>query len=102
MFYSDLVLAKKGPLANVWLAAHLTSKLSKSQIFDTNIEGTVQSIAQPEFPLALRVSGHLLLGVVRIYDRQLMYLFADCNYARASLSRVRILGLATPCPRLFS
>ncbi len=89
MFYSDIILAKKGPLANIWLAAHLSNKLSKTQIFDTNIEGSVQSITQPAFPLALRVSGHLLLGVVRIYSRQVKYLFADCNYARSSLSKVR-------------
>eukprot|EP00750_Incisomonas_marina_P020128 INCI3747.1.p1 GENE.INCI3747.1~~INCI3747.1.p1 ORF type:complete len:616 (-),score=134.58 INCI3747.1:83-1930(-) len=87
MFYSDLILAKKGPLANIWLAAHLSNKLSKSQVFDTNIEGSVQSIVQPAFPLALRVSGHLLLGVVRIYSRQVKYLFADCNFARSSLSK---------------
>jgi cohesin complex subunit SCC1 len=89
MFYSDIILAKKGPLANIWLAAHLTKKLSKAQIFDTNIEDSVESIANPEHPLALRVSGHLLLGVVRIFNRQVKYLVADCNYARSSLSRVR-------------
>lgn len=88
MFYSELILTKKGPLANIWLAAHLSKKLSKTQIFDTNIEGSVESIVNPAFPLALRVSGHLLLGVVRIYSRQVKYLFADCNYARSSLSRV--------------
>ena len=29
--------------------------------------------------LALRTSGHLLLGVVRIYSRKAKYLLADCN-----------------------
>lgn len=37
------------------------------------------------FPLkvkmALRTSGHLLLGVVRIYHRKAKYLLADCNEA---------------------
>ena len=31
--------------------------------------------------LALRTSGHLLLGVVRIYSRKTKYLLADCNEA---------------------
>jgi len=31
--------------------------------------------------LALRTSGHLLLGVVRIYSRKAKYLLADCNEA---------------------
>jgi cohesin complex subunit SCC1 len=32
-------------------------------------------------PLALRVSGHLLLGIVRIYERKVTYLFTDCSEA---------------------
>jgi hypothetical protein len=31
--------------------------------------------------LALRTSGHLLLGVCRIYSRKVKYLLADCNEA---------------------
>lgn len=31
--------------------------------------------------MALRTSGHLLLGVVRIYHRKAKYLLADCNEA---------------------
>lgn len=31
--------------------------------------------------IALRTSGHLLLGVVRIYSRKAKYLLADCNEA---------------------
>ena len=35
----------------------------------------------PEVPIALRMSGHLLLGVVRIYSKKVDYLFHDCNLA---------------------
>lgn len=31
--------------------------------------------------MALRTSGHLLLGIVRIYSRKAKYLLADCNEA---------------------
>ena len=41
MFYSQLILAKKGPLGKIWLAAHWDKKLSKSQIFQTNIMSSV-------------------------------------------------------------
>lgn len=41
MFYSDSILTKKGPLANVWLAAHWDKKLSKAQIVQTNINESV-------------------------------------------------------------
>ncbi|KAL1925397.1 uncharacterized protein VTP21DRAFT_280 [Calcarisporiella thermophila] len=82
MFYSEAILSKKGPLAKVWLAAHWEKKLSKSQFLQTNIGTTVGAIVGGEGPpLALRLSGQLLLGVVRIYSRKARYLLEDCNEA---------------------
>ena len=66
MFYSQLILAKKGELGKVWLAAHMAKKLSKKDIFKIKIEEYVQKVVYPNEPLSLRVSGHLLLGIVRI------------------------------------
>lgn len=81
MFYSQIILAKKGPLGKIWLAAHWDKKLNKQQIFTADIQSSVDSIVNPPLPLALRVSGHLLLGVVRIYSRKVKYLFSDCSEA---------------------
>mmetsp|Transcript_22698 Transcript_22698/g.79373 ORF Transcript_22698/g.79373 Transcript_22698/m.79373 type:complete len:598 (-) Transcript_22698:236-2029(-) len=81
MFYSNQILAKKGALGNIWLAAHWDKRLSKSQIFQTDIAKSCKGISEPVVPLALRVSGHLLLGLVRIYSRKVKYLFADCSDA---------------------
>mmetsp|Transcript_13392 Transcript_13392/g.32256 ORF Transcript_13392/g.32256 Transcript_13392/m.32256 type:complete len:655 (+) Transcript_13392:91-2055(+) len=82
MFYSQVILAKKGPLAKVWLAAHWgDKKLGRPQIFATDISQSVESIVNPTVPLALRVSGHLLLGVVRIYSRKVKYVLNDCTEA---------------------
>ncbi|XP_077288258.1 RAD21 cohesin complex component verthandi [Arctopsyche grandis] len=81
MFYAHFVLAKKGPLAKIWLAAHWDKKLTKAHVFETNIEKSVDGILQPKVKMALRTSGHLLLGVVRIYSRKAKYLLADCNEA---------------------
>uniref|UniRef100_A0A6B2E8Y9 Putative dna repair protein rad21 n=1 Tax=Phlebotomus kandelakii TaxID=1109342 RepID=A0A6B2E8Y9_9DIPT len=85
MFYAHIVLAKKGPLARIWLAAHWDKKLTKAHVFETNIEQSVDGIMQPKVKLALRTSGHLLLGVVRIYSRKAKYLLADCNEAFAKI-----------------
>lgn len=41
----------------------------------------------PEVPIALRLSGQLLLGVVRIYSKQVDYLYHDCNTALAGMSK---------------
>ena len=48
MFYAHYVLSKKGPLARVWLAAHWDKKLTKANIFETDIEGSVETIMSPK------------------------------------------------------
>ncbi|GFP93120.1 sister chromatid cohesion 1 protein 3 [Phtheirospermum japonicum] len=88
MFYSHTFLARKGPLGTVWCAAHLQHKLKKSHYIATNVPSTVQRIMFPEVPIALRMSGHLLLGVVRIYSKQVDYLYEDCNEIRITINRV--------------
>ncbi|XP_016550325.2 sister chromatid cohesion 1 protein 4 isoform X2 [Capsicum annuum] len=81
MFYSQFILAKKGPLGTIWIAAHLERKLRKNQVADTDIGVSVDSILSPDVPIALRLSSHLLVGVVRIYSRKVGYLFDDCSEA---------------------
>ena len=86
MFYSQIILAKKGPLGKIWLAAHWgDKKLGRPQIFSTDISQSVDTIVNPTVPLALRVSGHLLLGVVRIYSRKVKYLMHDCHEAMVKI-----------------
>ena len=75
------MLAKKGKLGQIWLAAHMEKKVPKSNIIKTNIPESVESIENPQLPLALRVSGHLLLGVVRIFSRKVNLLYTDCSDA---------------------
>ncbi|KAG0229422.1 sister chromatid cohesion protein 1 [Actinomortierella wolfii] len=82
MFYSEAILAKKGPLAKVWLAAHWERKLSKNQLLQTDLSNSVDAImGADQAPMALRLSGQLLLGVARIYSRKAKYLQEDCNEA---------------------
>ena len=44
-----------------------------------------ESIINPDAPLALRLSGQLMLGVVRIYSRKVNYLFQDCSEAMVKI-----------------
>ncbi|KAJ5096904.1 Rad21/Rec8-like protein C-terminal [Penicillium angulare] len=82
MFYSETLLSKTGPLARVWLSANIERKLSKSHILQADIDSSVNAIVdQGQAPMALRLSGQLLLGVVRIYSRKARYLLDDCNEA---------------------
>ncbi|PWN87510.1 hypothetical protein FA10DRAFT_269462 [Acaromyces ingoldii] len=81
MFYSEAILSRRGPLSKVWLAAHAERRLSKAQLIGADLERSISSIMGPEAPMALRLSGQLLLGVVRIYSRKARYLLDDCNEA---------------------
>ncbi|KAJ3387845.1 Double-strand-break repair protein rad21 [Entophlyctis sp. JEL0112] len=102
MFFTDAVLpalpgaaAKKGSsgaLARVWLAAHWERKLSKAQFMQTNIQLSVGAIVGDSAgqPMALRLSGQLLLGVVRIYSRKAKYLLEDCNEALVKIKMVPV------------
>ncbi|XP_024860255.1 double-strand-break repair protein rad21-like protein 1 isoform X2 [Kryptolebias marmoratus] len=81
MFYTQLFTSKRGPLAKIWLAAHWERKLTKAHVFECNLETTIRDIISPKMKIGLRTSGHLLLGVVKIYSRKTKYLLADCNDA---------------------
>jgi cohesin complex subunit SCC1 len=85
MFLPEDLLFKSGQLARVWLAANQHKKLTKAQVLQDKIDEDIQVIIRPEGaaggPLALRLNGQLLLGVVRIYSRKAHYLQDDCNDA---------------------
>jgi cohesin complex subunit SCC1 len=85
MFLPEDLLYKSGQLARVWLAANQHRKLTKAQVLQDKIDEDIEVIIRPEGaaggPLALRLNGQLLLGVVRIYHRKAHYLHDDCNDA---------------------
>ncbi|XP_076893446.1 sister chromatid cohesion 1 protein 3-like [Bidens hawaiensis] len=87
MFYSHNLLARKNPLGTVWVAAHLQNQLKKRNYTELNISSTVEQIMNPEVPIALRLSGFLLFGIVRIYSKKVEYLQQDCNTLRIEISK---------------
>ncbi|USW56586.1 Putative rad21/Rec8-like protein [Septoria linicola] len=82
MFYEASLLTKTGPLARVWLASNLDRRLTKQNVMQANLETNVKDIiGSDQAPIALRLSGQLLLGVVKIYNRKAKYLMDDCSDA---------------------
>lgn len=79
----------QGPLGNVWLAANYEKRLTKHQFLASSITEFSELMTQPHQPydldsnlpssISLRVSGQLLLGIVRIYSRKTKYLLDDVN-----------------------
>lgn len=51
-----------------------------------------QAIMHPQAPLALRLSSILQLGVVKLYKRQVDYLYEDCS---AFLAKLRVIAYST-------
>ncbi|RKP27606.1 Rad21/Rec8-like protein, partial [Syncephalis pseudoplumigaleata] len=69
-------------------------KMSKTQYIQADIQNSIGVIIggdQP--PLALRFSGQLLLGVVKIYSRKARYLLEDCGDALVKLKMAFQTGL---------
>ncbi|OMH85262.1 Cohesin subunit rad21 [Zancudomyces culisetae] len=94
MFFSESVLLKKGPLAKVWLAAHWEKKMNKAQFIQTDIAASVSAmIERNQPPIALRLSGQLLLGVAKIYSRKARYLLEDCTEALVKIRMAYRPGL---------
>ncbi|KAM9475624.1 double-strand-break repair protein rad21-like protein 1 [Clarias gariepinus] len=81
VFFTQLFTTKHGSLAKIWLAAHWEKKITKAHVFECNLEMTIEDIISPQGKIGLRSSGHLLLGIVRIYSRKAKYLLADCSDA---------------------
>lgn len=85
----DLLVLNQGPLGFVWLAANYDKKLTKQQLLSASIIKSSQLITnQPisfslttkgDNGITLRLSGQLLLGIVRIYSRKTKYLLDDVN-----------------------
>ncbi|EMG49170.1 rad21 Cohesin subunit rad21 [Candida maltosa Xu316] len=91
----ESIISKQGPLGHVWLAANYDKKLTKQQLMNTNIVKSTEYITNHpivnETPVSqeqtsestdtitLRLSGQLLLGIVKIYSRKTKYLLDDVN-----------------------
>ncbi|CUE91301.1 double-strand-break repair protein Rad21, putative [Bodo saltans] len=90
MFFSTYVLTKKGPLAKIWLAAHWDKKLTRNEIKAIDLNQTIVQIVQPVVPIALRTSGELLIGVVRVYALKVKQLLKDPTDATVLLRATNV------------
>ncbi len=88
MFYSQLVLTKRGHLGRLWFAATLgESKIPKQFAYEAKIDILCRSIEQPAAPFALRLSAHLMLGVTRVFSRKSSIVLSDVNQVFAAIHR---------------
>lgn len=64
-------------------------------IFDFSAKDAI--MGQEIEVMALRLSGQLLLGVVRIYSRKAKYLLDDCNEALLKIKMVSLIQCSPSC-----
>ncbi|XP_031486907.1 sister chromatid cohesion 1 protein 1 [Nymphaea colorata] len=79
MFYSHQLLSRKAPLGQIWMAATMQAKLNRRILSKINIVDICEQILNPAIPLALRLSGILMGGVVIVYNRKVKLLYEDVN-----------------------
>ena len=87
MFFHTYILTKRGPFAKIWLAAHWDRKLTKNDVRMINLSETVLNIIEPAVPIALRTSGELMLGVVRVYGHKVRVLLKEAQDVAQDLLR---------------
>nr|CAB3460631.1 unnamed protein product [Digitaria exilis] len=87
MFYSHQLLARKAPLGQIWLrlfpppylihamAATLHSKINRKRLAELDIIEICEEILNPSVPMALRLSGILMGGVVIVYEKKVKLLY---------------------------
>jgi hypothetical protein len=88
MFYAQFVLSKKGPLAKIWLAAHWEKKLSKAQIYETNVQDAVDEILKPKV-LFCSIAPFLSNSFSKYHEEKILWL--NCGLA----VRSQILPMGT-------
>ncbi|KAG8644865.1 sister chromatid cohesion 1 protein 1 [Manihot esculenta] len=77
MFYSHQLLARKAPLGQIWMAATMHAKINRKKLNKLNIIQICEQILNPSVPMALRLSGILMGGVVIVYERKVKLLYDD-------------------------
>lgn len=77
MFYSHQLLARKAALGQIWMAATMHAKMNRRKLDKLNIIKICEEILNPSVPMALRLSGILMGGVVIIYERKVKLLYDD-------------------------
>ncbi|KAF8642253.1 hypothetical protein AX16_009528 [Volvariella volvacea WC 439] len=95
MFFSPELLSRRDSgFGLLWLAATLGSqstfkRLPKKSVLSADIKRLCDLIAEPEEPLALRLSSNLMIGVVRVYKAVKQELFiADITNCAGALKKV--------------
>lgn len=83
--YYPIVLTKFCRLVATLGQKSGTKKVSRKAILGVNVQKACETIGEPEAPIALRLQGNLLYGVVRVNNQKAEYLLTDAQSAQNSM-----------------
>ncbi|CAI8586336.1 unnamed protein product [Vicia faba] len=96
MFYSHQLLARKAPLGQIWMAATMHAKINRRKLNKINIAKICEEILNPSIPMALRLSGILMGGVVIVYERKVKLLYDDVSRLLVEINEAWKIKNANP------
>ncbi|XP_077214350.1 rad21/Rec8-like family protein isoform X2 [Tasmannia lanceolata] len=102
MFYSRQLLARKTPLGQIWMAATMHAKLNRKKLVKIDLIKICEEILNPMVPMALRLSGILMGGVVIVYERKVKLLYDDVTRLMVEINeawKVKTEGDPTVFPK---
>ncbi|XP_055351269.1 double-strand-break repair protein rad21 homolog [Paramacrobiotus metropolitanus] len=89
MFYSNYLLARKGPLSLIWIAGHMkSSRISKKRILKADMTQICDDLSQHITKFALSVQISLVLGASIVLQRKATYLLKDVEELRQLIRNV--------------
>lgn len=88
---SQVAFDTTGTLGRVWLAAHWDKRLTKNSISSHDIPESIAIIKSPGNVYSLRISGFLLLGLIKIYSKKSIIALEEAEQALASLTQTPTL-----------
>ncbi|XP_068340208.1 sister chromatid cohesion 1 protein 1 [Pyrus communis] len=102
MFYSHQLLARKAPLGQIWRAATMHAKINRRKLDKLDLIKICEEILNPSVPMALRLSGILMGGVVIVYERKVKLLYEDATRLLVELNeawKTKPVGDPTVLPK---
>ena len=84
---SQVAFDTTGTLGRVWLAAHWDKRLTKNSIASHDIPESIAIIKSPGNVYSLRISGFLLLGLIKIYSKKSIIALEEAEQAFSSLTQ---------------
>eukprot|EP00927_Polykrikos_kofoidii_P033500 TRINITY_DN28329_c0_g1_i1.p1 TRINITY_DN28329_c0_g1~~TRINITY_DN28329_c0_g1_i1.p1 ORF type:complete len:818 (+),score=181.41 TRINITY_DN28329_c0_g1_i1:308-2761(+) len=80
------LIAPTGPWNRAWLAAHWDKKLRRQDYTEMNVSGLVSSFLERRHVVSLRSTGHLLLGLAKVYAKKAQLLDDDAVEVKTRLT----------------